>query len=246
MVVRTLRDIQFAHETGRPASCSALRQRRRSATTLDKLDILFGLGVRADRDRLLRLQRPRSRTERAGRLRADRLRAARREADNERPRPGDRRVARLRPHGDRDGGGIARAGVHDPRRCRALWGHPAAQGRRRAARVADSGGVIGISAAPHTTISARHRTHTIASVMDHFHYCADLVGLDHVGFGPDNLYGDPRRPAPHTSRACSGTRCRPVRNTLSWSTWTGLRTPARLSTTSRRGLSATGSATKRS
>ena len=26
--------------------------------------------------------------------------------------------------------------------------------------------------------------------MDHFHYCADLVGLDHVGFGPDTLYGD--------------------------------------------------------
>ena len=26
--------------------------------------------------------------------------------------------------------------------------------------------------------------------MDHFLYCVDLVGLDHVAFGPDTLYGD--------------------------------------------------------
>jgi membrane dipeptidase len=26
--------------------------------------------------------------------------------------------------------------------------------------------------------------------MDHFRYCADLVGIDHVAFGPDTLYGD--------------------------------------------------------
>jgi membrane dipeptidase len=26
--------------------------------------------------------------------------------------------------------------------------------------------------------------------MDHFLYCVDLVGIDHVAFGPDTLYGD--------------------------------------------------------
>jgi membrane dipeptidase len=26
--------------------------------------------------------------------------------------------------------------------------------------------------------------------MDHFEYCADLVGIDHVTFGPDTLFGD--------------------------------------------------------
>ena len=26
--------------------------------------------------------------------------------------------------------------------------------------------------------------------MDHFTYCADLLGIDHVAFGPDTLYGD--------------------------------------------------------
>ncbi len=56
--------------------------------------------------------------------------------------------------------------------------------------VAETGGVIGMSAAPHTTLSAAHPQHSIESVMDHFRYCADLVGIEHVAFGPDTLYGD--------------------------------------------------------
>ena len=56
--------------------------------------------------------------------------------------------------------------------------------------VAETGGVIGMSAAPHTTLSAAHPRHSIESVMDHFRYCADLVGIEHVAFGPDTLYGD--------------------------------------------------------
>ena len=56
--------------------------------------------------------------------------------------------------------------------------------------VAATGGVIGMSAAPHTTLSHAHSRHTLESVMDHFRYCVDLVGLEHVAFGPDTLYGD--------------------------------------------------------
>ena len=56
--------------------------------------------------------------------------------------------------------------------------------------VADKGGVIGIEAAPHTTVSPRHLRHGIESFMDHFEYVKDLVGIDHVAFGPDTLYGD--------------------------------------------------------
>jgi membrane dipeptidase len=56
--------------------------------------------------------------------------------------------------------------------------------------VAETGGVIGMSAAPHTTLSHPHPRHTLESVMDHFLYCVDLVGIDHVAFGPDTLYGD--------------------------------------------------------
>ena len=58
------------------------------------------------------------------------------------------------------------------------------------AAVADTGGVIGIEAAPHTTISPDHPRHSLESVMDHVEYCIDLVGIDHVGLGPDTFFGD--------------------------------------------------------
>jgi len=56
--------------------------------------------------------------------------------------------------------------------------------------VAGKGGVIGIEAAPHTTITARHPRHDLESFMEHFEYVKDLVGIDYVAFGPDTLYGD--------------------------------------------------------
>ncbi|SDD33536.1 dipeptidase [Auraticoccus monumenti] len=55
---------------------------------------------------------------------------------------------------------------------------------------AERGGLIGLEAAPHTTLSEAHPVHTIESVMDHFRYCVDLVGIDHVAFGPDTMFGD--------------------------------------------------------
>lgn len=55
---------------------------------------------------------------------------------------------------------------------------------------AEKGGVIGIECAPHTTLTKRHRRHSIESFMEHFEYIVGLVGVDHVGFGPDTVYGD--------------------------------------------------------
>lgn len=55
---------------------------------------------------------------------------------------------------------------------------------------ADKGGVIGIEAAPHTTLTPTKRTHNLDAVMEHFEYIKDLVGIDHVTLGPDTLYGD--------------------------------------------------------
>ena len=55
---------------------------------------------------------------------------------------------------------------------------------------ADKGGLIGIEAAPHTTITPSHPRHNLDAYMEHFEYVKDLVGIDHVGFGPDTLYGD--------------------------------------------------------
>ncbi len=73
---------------------------------------------------------------------------------------------------------------------RAVWDIPRMMPDEVLQAVASTGGVIGISAAPHTTISTAHPRHSIASVMDHFEYCVELVGLEHVAFGPDTLYGD--------------------------------------------------------
>ena len=55
---------------------------------------------------------------------------------------------------------------------------------------AEKGGVIGIESAPHTTLTEKHTDHTIESYMEHFEYVAELVGIDHVAFGPDTLFGD--------------------------------------------------------
>lgn len=55
---------------------------------------------------------------------------------------------------------------------------------------AERGGVIGIEASPHTTFSREHPQMDIESVMDHFQYCVNLVGIEHVSFGLDTLYGD--------------------------------------------------------
>jgi membrane dipeptidase len=73
---------------------------------------------------------------------------------------------------------------------RAVWDIPRMKPDAVLRAVAETGGVIGMSAAPHTTLSATHPQHSIESVMDHFRYCADLVGIEHVAFGPDTLYGD--------------------------------------------------------
>ena len=55
---------------------------------------------------------------------------------------------------------------------------------------AERGGVIGIEAAPHTTVSRANPVMSIESVMDHFKYCVNLVGIEHVSFGLDTMYGD--------------------------------------------------------
>lgn len=73
---------------------------------------------------------------------------------------------------------------------RAIWDTPRMKPDEVLKAIAETGGVIGMSAAPHTTLSAAHPLHTIESVMDHFRYCVDLVGIEHVAFGPDTLYGD--------------------------------------------------------
>lgn len=73
---------------------------------------------------------------------------------------------------------------------RALWNTSRLKPDEVLKACAEKGGVIGIEAAPHTTLTKRHPEHSIESFMEHFEYVANLVGLDHVGFGPDTLFGD--------------------------------------------------------
>jgi membrane dipeptidase len=73
---------------------------------------------------------------------------------------------------------------------RALWDSPRLKPDEVIKACAAEGGVIGIEAAPHTTISAKNPTHNLESFMEHFEYCVELVGIDHVAFGPDVLFGD--------------------------------------------------------
>lgn len=56
--------------------------------------------------------------------------------------------------------------------------------------LAERGGLLGLESAPNSTVTAEHDGHSIESVMAHFEYCVDLMGIDHVTFGPDTLYAD--------------------------------------------------------
>jgi membrane dipeptidase len=73
---------------------------------------------------------------------------------------------------------------------RTLWGTRRMKDDETLRALAAKGGVIGIEAAPHTTLTEQHRRHSLESVMEHLSYCVDLIGVDHVGLGPDTLFGD--------------------------------------------------------
>jgi membrane dipeptidase len=73
---------------------------------------------------------------------------------------------------------------------RAMWDTPRMKPDDVLRGCAQTGGVIGIEAAPHTTLTKNHPLHSLESVMEHFEYCAELMGIEHVSFGPDTLFGD--------------------------------------------------------
>jgi membrane dipeptidase len=54
----------------------------------------------------------------------------------------------------------------------------------------DKDGVMAIEAAPNLTITEKHPFHSIDSYMEHVEHCIELIGVDHVGCGPDTNYGD--------------------------------------------------------
>ncbi len=73
---------------------------------------------------------------------------------------------------------------------RALWNTKRMKPDTVLRACAQRGGIVGISAAANTTITYTERRHSLESVMEHFVYCAELVGIDNVAFGPDIFFGD--------------------------------------------------------
>jgi len=72
---------------------------------------------------------------------------------------------------------------------RGLWSSRRMKTDETLRKMAERGGVIGIEAAPHTT-QVKDRPHDLDAVMAHVAYCVDLIGVDHVGLGPDTLFDD--------------------------------------------------------
>src|SRR5580692_3713580 len=189
MVVRAVADIDQAHRSGRVGLVFGLESATPIENELDRLDVLYGLGLRqigiaySDANTLGGgLAEPVDGGLTAfGRRAVTRMNKLGLAIDLS--HAGDRTALDTCEQSDRPVF-ITHAGA------RAVWDIPRMKPDDVLRAVAATGGVIGMSAAPHTTLSADHPRHCIDSVMDHFQYCADLVGIDHVAFGPDTLYGD--------------------------------------------------------
>jgi membrane dipeptidase len=73
---------------------------------------------------------------------------------------------------------------------RAVWGSARMKPDDVLRAVADTGGVIGIEAAPNSTRVSGRVEHNLDTVMRHVEYCAELLGIEHVALGPDTFFGD--------------------------------------------------------
>lgn len=185
----TLADIEHARQTGRIAHIFALEAATPIENEIDRLDVLYGFGVR---------QMGIAYSE------ANLLGSGLKErGDGGLTYLGERAVERMNKlgiaidishSGDRTGLDVIRQSrtpvfiTHAG--ARSVWPTNRMKDDETIKACAERGGVIGIEAAPHTTLSPRHPRHSLESVMDHFTYCVDLVGIDHVSFGPDTLFGD--------------------------------------------------------
>jgi membrane dipeptidase len=191
MVIRaeTRADITRAKENGQIAFIPSLEAATPIENELDRLDILYGLGIRSsgiaysEANTLgcgLREQNDGGLTEfgRAAVRRMNKLGIA-----IDISHSGDQTSMDTINVSDKPIF-ITHAGA------RALWNTKRMKPDEVLKACADKGGVIGIEAAPHTTLTKENVRHSIESFMQHFEYCVQLLGIDHVAFGPDTLFGD--------------------------------------------------------
>ncbi|GAB2963615.1 dipeptidase [Amycolatopsis acidiphila] len=188
-VVYGLDDIQAAHENGQVGLVLCLEASTPIENEVDRIDILYGFGVRQ-----MGIAYSESNTLGSG---------LKEKRDGGLTVFGRRAVERMNKLGmaiDVSHSGdqtcldvfevsekpvlITHAGA------RAIWPTPRMMPDDVLKACAQAGGVLGLEAAPHTSLSKEHPRHSLESVMDHFTYCVELMGIEHVAFGPDTLYGD--------------------------------------------------------
>jgi membrane dipeptidase len=186
----TLADIHTAFANGQVALVPALEAATPIENELDRIDILYGLGVR-----MLGVVYSESNALGAGcRERSDGgLTAFGRRAVERMNRLG--MVIDVSHAGDRTSLDTIRASrmpvVISHSGARELWPISKCKPDAVIKACAERGGVIGIEAAPGTTmVKPDLETASIETFMRHFEYCVGLVGIDGVTFGPDTLFGD--------------------------------------------------------
>lgn len=187
--VRNLGDIAQVHEDGSIGVVMSLEAATPIGNEIDRLDVLYGLGVRqigiaySESNMLgggLKELRDGGLTV-LGRRAVERMNALGLAIDIS--HSGDRTCLDTIEESSKPVL-ITHAGA------RTVWRTPRMKPDDVLKACAARGGLVGIEAAPHTTLSAEHPRHSIESVMDHFSYCVELLGIEHVAFGPDTIYGD--------------------------------------------------------
>ena len=188
-IARRAEDAVKAHEEGRIAVYLHLEGPPRIGLDLDRVDVLYGLGVRC-----MGVAYSRG-NEFAGGL-ADKR-------DNGLTDLGYELVDRMNKLGMLID--LAHAGdktslevIEASRRpvaithagARALWPSRRMKPDEVIQALAEKNGVFGVEASPHTTLTKDNPRHTLESIMKHFEYIAELTGIRHVAFGPDTLFGD--------------------------------------------------------
>jgi membrane dipeptidase len=186
----TVADILDAFASGQVAVIAALEAATPIENELDRIDVLYGLGVR-----MLGVTYSESNALGSGCREATDggLTGFGRQAVERMNRLG--MVIDVSHAGDRTSLDAIRASrtpaVISHSGARELW--PISKCKRDDViqACAERGGVIGIEAAPGTTmVRPDLEEHSIETVMRHFEHCVELVGIDHVTFGPDTFFGD--------------------------------------------------------
>jgi len=188
-IARKVEDIEKAHREGRLAMVLSLEAPPKIGEDLSKLDVVYGLGVRV-------MGVVYSKNNEFGSGLAD-------QHDKGLTDLGYALIERLNKLGvlidvshasDRTSLEAIEASkypvVVTHAGARALWPSKRMKPDEVIHAVAEKKGFFGIEAAPHTTLTRKNPKHSIESIMEHFQYIEKLVGIDHVAFGPDTLFGD--------------------------------------------------------